>query len=378
MTIAPLWAIVGDMLQFKNHPFPPDLTMIYDANLANQLATTHGAISALNQMTRILHNPTLLMRPILAKEAESSSQLEGTQASIEDAYQIDVTEQSEEKKNEALEIRNYEEAMLTGLDILNKTNNDITELLIRETHKRLMQGVRGQNKRPGEIRLDDVWIGKQGTGRDEAKYIPPHATQIKPLLDKLLSFVKNKGDLHILVACAVMHHRFEAIHPFKDGNGRVGRLLISFYLISEKLLDIPILYPSGYFEKNKDEYMRVLAGADKDENWYELIMYFLKALEHQANVSHEIALRIDRLFKESRTKIEKERANLNLIRVLEFTFTRPYITSAILEKELNIPRTTCDRYLDKLTEKKVIEFMAVFKRNNVYVNRKLIDLLKAI
>ncbi len=366
------------MFKFQNHTFPPDFSKIYDAKLANQLANTHASISALNQMKKVLQNPELLMRPILAKEAESSSQLEGTQASIEDAYQIDVTEQTEEKRNEALEIRNYEEAMLTGLSIMAKTSPNISELLVRETHKRLMQGVRGQTKSPGEYRKEEVWIGKLGTGRDEAKYIPPDPNQVPTLMEGLLDFINNSSDLHVLLTCAVMHHRFEAIHPFKDGNGRVGRLLISFYLIGRGLLDLPMLYPSGYFEEHKEDYLATLSHVDKHESWYEWFLFFLKALETQANMSLQIALKTDELFKDSRSKIEKERANLNLIRVLEFTFTRPYITSAILEDQLAIPRTTCDRYLEKLSTKEVIEFAGVHKRNNVFVNRKLINLLKDI
>jgi len=366
------------MISFKNYPFPPDFSSFYNAKLANQLAATHASISTLNQMKNLLHNPQLLMRPILAKEAESSSQLEGTQASIEDAYQIGITEQSEEKRNEAKEIRNYEESMLTGLEIMSKTSPKISELLIREAHKRLMQGVRDQKKSPGEYRMDEVWIGKDGTGRDEAKYIPPDATQISPLMENLLRFVNEQNDLHVLLKCAVMHHRFEAIHPFKDGNGRVGRLLISFYLISNNLLDLPILYPSGYFEANKDQYMTSLSKVDNDNDWYQWLLFFLKALEQQASVSLNAALKINDLFKQSRSLIEQERANLNLIRVLEFTFKSPYITSPLLEKELNIPRTTCDRYLEKLKHKKVIEFIGVHKKTNVFANMNLIDLLRSI
>ena len=235
------------MSDILNHIFPPNLEKIYDQKLSNQLAITHAAIASLSQMKFLLHNPTLLMRPILAKEAESSAQLEGTQASMEDAYKIDITEQTQEKRNEAYEIRNYEEAMLTGLDILGKTA--LSQLLIREIHKTLMKGVRGEGKHPGEFRKGDVWIGALGTTKEKARYLPPDALQVPLLMDKLQNFINNKGEIHPLLACGIIHHRFEAIHPFEDGNGRTGRLLISLYLISEGLLTLPILYPSGYFEK---------------------------------------------------------------------------------------------------------------------------------
>jgi len=319
------------------------------------------------------------MRPILAKEAESSSQLEGTQASIDDLYQIDIVEQSENKKNEALEVQNYEEAMLTGIDVLKKTGRGVNEFLIRETHKRLMQNVRGYSKQPGKYRDDEVWIGKMGTGKSDAKYLPPDPNQVKPLMEDLVNFInKKRQKVHPLVVCGIMHHRFEAIHPFKDGNGRVGRLLISLYLISRDLLQYPILYPSGYFEEHKKRYLKSLSKVDKKDEWYQWLLFFLKGLEVQADVSCQVALKIDSLYRDYKSKIESERAHINLIRVLEYIFTKPYITGAILESELDIPRTTCDRYIEKLNKKKILHFVGVHKRTNVYVNKQLVTLLKNI
>lgn len=364
------------MIKLLKHTFPPDLNQLYDQKLANQLAITHAAIASLNQMSRLLHNPSLLMRPILAKEAESSAQLEGTQASVDDAYKIDIAEQTDEKRNNALEIRNYEEAMLTGLAILEKTN--FSPLLIRETHKILMQNVRGQKKHPGEYRKGEVWVGMFGTTKEKARYLPPDALLISDLMNSLHGFIENRGDIHPLLACGIIHHRFEAIHPFEDGNGRTGRLLISLYLISQNLLSLPILYPSGYFEKRKDSYMNALAEVDEKENWYAWLIYFLKGMEEQAKLSLDVALRIDTLFKKSKSKIEHERANLNLIRVLEHTFIKPYITSSILSKDTDIPRSTCDRYLQKLAENGVIVDLGIVKKQKVFANIQLLTLLKNI
>ena len=368
--------IIEEMSKIHTHKFPPTLVGLYDQKLANQLADTTGAIQGLNQMSRLLHNPSLLMRPILGKEAESSSQLEGTQASIEDVYQMGVMEQSSEKRDDAIEIKNYEEAMLTGLEVLRKTS--FTPLLIREVHKRLMQGVRGADKHPGEFRKRDVWIGVQGTTKEKARYLPPDPSQVPQLMEQLYSFIQDRGDIHPLLACGIIHHRFEAIHPFEDGNGRTGRLLISLYLLSQNLLTIPILYPSGYFEKNKESYMSALSAVDEQEDWYTWLMYFLQGMEVQANLSLKIALDIDSLFKQSRTSIERERANINLIRVLEYSFKQPYLTSAILNRELEIPRATCDRYLHTLAERGVITDLGIIKKQKVYANFKLLTLLRNI
>lgn len=358
------------------HIFPPDLSGIYNEELANQLAQTQGAIASLKQMSRLLHNPTLLMRPILAKEAESSSQLEGTQASIDDAYKIDIIDQTPEKKNEALEIRNYEKAMLTGLSMVQKYK--LNNFVIREIHKTLLQGVRGKHKHPGEFRKGDVWIGKEGTSKGEARYIPPDAAQIPGLMEKLEQFIQDSGKMNPLIACAVMHHRFEGIHPFEDGNGRTGRLLISLYLIKEGLLASPILYPSGYLEKYKKDYMSNLSKVDNQEEWYPWVLYFLKALQNQAEVSVELGLEIDSLFRKSRSLIENEAAGLNLIRVLEYTFTQPYVTAPTLSKAINIPRVSCRRYLETLSNKSIIDEVGTFKKQRVFANKKLVNILRKI
>lgn len=376
MTISSNKHTFEEINNLQNRKFPPDLGKIYDQRLTNQLANTTGAIQGLNQTYKLLQNPNLLMRPILVKEAEASSQLEGTQASIEDAYKIDVIEQTPEKKNEALEIINYQEAMLTGIDIIKKYG--FSPLLIREVHKRLLHGVRGYSKHPGEFRKGDVWIGPVGTVKEKARYLPPDASQVPVLMEQLHIFINNRGDIHPLLACGIIHHRFEAIHPFEDENGRTGRLLISLYLLSQNLLTYPILYPSGYFEKDKKSYTDALSIVDENENWYAWLMYFLKGMEQQANLSLKVASDIDSLFKESKKVIEKERANINLIRVLEFSYKRPYLTSATVNKSLQISRASCDRYLNTLASRHVIVDAGIHKRERLFVNLKLLNLLKNI
>lgn len=356
--------------------FPPDLNNLYTEELANQLANTQGAISALNQLQRQLQNPLLLMRPILAKEAESSSRLEGTQASIDDVYKIDILNQSDEKRNQALEVRNYQDAMLTGISILKRFK--LNTFLIREIHKALTKGVRGKEKTPGEFRKGEVWIGTEGTDRGNARYIPPDALHIKELMANLESFIISRGSVHPLIACGLIHHRFEGIHPFNDGNGRTGRLLMSLYLIKEGLLDQPIIYISGYFERNRNEYLEKLSLVDKQEKWYSWLIFFLRGLEVQSKASFEIGLNIDKLFRESRQKIENERAGLNLIRVLEFTFTMPYITTPIITKHLKIPSSSIQRYLETLSKKNILIDIGIHFKERVYANLSLIKLLQRV
>lgn len=364
------------MSNILNHVFPPKLANIYDEELANQLAQTQGAIGSLKQIPRLLTNASLLMRPILNKEAESSSQLEGTQASIDDVFKMGILDQTEEKKHEALEIFNYGKAMLEGIDILKKFN--FNNFLIRSIHKTLMKGARGKNKSPGEFRKKTVWIGQMGTGKGEARYVPPDPIHVDKLMEDLENFTTSSSNINPLIVAGVLHHRFEAIHPFEDGNGRVGRLLITLYLIKRNLLEMPILYPSGYFEKHKKYYMSALSKVDKKQDWRSWILFFLKGLEEQAKVSLELSIKIDELFKKSRLKIEEESAGLGLIKALEATFSRPYITAPILSKMTGIPRPTCIRYLKKLSEKKIISDIGIQLRQRVYVNNKLRALLNKI
>jgi len=372
------------MNKFNNFRFPPNLSKIYNEKLANQLGNTQGAIGNLNQLSRLLPNANLLMRPILSKEAESSSQLEGTQASIEDAYKIDVVEQTPIRRSHAQEIVNYERAMLTGLEILNKT--DFNLLLIREVHRKLMAGsVRGEGKHPGIFRKKTVWIGVPGTDKGKAKYVPPDFTQISMLMENLEKYSRSGSKkTNALIACALLHHRFEAIHPFEDGNGRTGRLLISLYLIHRGLLSLPILYPSGFFEKRRDEYTNALSLVDEKDEWYIWLIYFLKGLQKQAEISLKIGLQIDSLYKESKQIIEKtEKArSLTLLKVLEHLFVKPFVTAPILARDLDIPSRSCKRYLLTLSKHKIIANRGLFKyrgkNQRVYSNEKLFRILRAI
>lgn len=364
------------MSQILNQKFPPDLSGIYDEELANQLAQTQGAIGSLKQTPRLLTNATLLMRPILSKEAESSSQLEGTQASIEDVFKIDVLQQTEEQRHEAIEILNYEKAMTSGIE--NIKRYDLNLFVVRDLHKILMGGVRGQKKSPGEFRKKDVWIGQMGTSKGKARYVPPDPLHVTSLMQELERFMVNPGTTNPLVAAALIHHRFEAIHPFEDGNGRVGRLLITLFLVKRGLLEMPILYPSGYFERHKRLYMAALSKVDKKQDWRSWLLFFLKGLEEQAGISLALSVKIDELFKKSRSIIENENASLNLIKVLEATFSQPYLTAPILSRMTGIPRITCIRYLDKLVDKKIINDRGIQNKQRVYSNDKLVNILKKI
>lgn len=359
-------------------PFPPDLREIYTPEFAVLLADTASAISALDQMTRSLQNPYLLMNPLVEKEAETSSRLEGTQVSIDDIYKIDLNELSAEKRDQTIEVQNYKRALLNGDVLINKYG--FSELLIREVHKTLTSGPWSNETTPGKYRRENVHIGRPGSSRKEADYLPPQFTHIKPLMEEFTKYAnQDSAALHPLIICGVLHHRIEAIHPFRDGNGRTGRTLISLFLIYKQLLKYPTLYPSGYFERHRDNYLDSLRAVDHHQAWSEWLTFFLTALRSQAKIAHEAGQSILARFDEAKHKLEKERVSLDAMRTLEHTFKRPYITRSMLRNDLNIPIASGRRYLELLANQKTLTRVGISKsREAVYANFPLLLILRKI
>lgn len=361
--------------ELLSHVFPPTLDAIWGKEFAMQLAATQGAISGLNQAVPLLHNPELLKQPLLDKEAESSSRLEGTQASAEDVYKAAIKDDPE-KSDDVQETKNYKKALEAGVKLIE--TQPLSQSVIRQIHQILMDGARGKDKGPGKYRTGDVWIGARGTNQDEARYVPPNALHIAELMKKLEEFM-NKTDLHPLIACGVIHHRFEAIHPFEDGNGRTGRLVVTLYLLKTNMLAAPMLYPSGYFEKRRSEYMDALHAVDTSEDWYTWLIFFLKGIQTQAELSLKVARDIDTLFKENREQIKDATAHLNLLRVLEYCFKQPFVSVPLISSSLDIPVQTIRRYVATLEEKDILRLSETLEHGEkVYENHALLAILRQI
>lgn len=357
------------------HTFPPNLNEIWNRDFAIQLAATQGAISGLNQAVPLLLNPELLKQPLLDKEAESSSKLEGTQASAEDVYKAALVE-IPEKSNDVQETRNYRLALEAGVSLIESST--LNQSVIKQVHQILMQGVRGQAKGPGRYRQTEVWIGQKGTGIGDARYVPPDAIHIPALMEGLERFSES-NDIHPLIACGIIHHRFEAIHPFEDGNGRTGRLVVTLFLLKTEMLEAPILYPSGYFEKNRSEYMDALHAVDTREDWYSWLLFFLKGIQTQAELSLKIARQIDDLLKRYRDMIQDTSAHLGLLRVLEYCFVQPYVSVGLVSRKLDIPPQTVRRYISTLEERGILRLAEILPRNEkAYENHALLDLLRQV
>ncbi|HMI09406.1 MAG TPA: Fic family protein [Candidatus Saccharimonadales bacterium] len=359
-----------------NHEFPPNLDAIWEKEFALQLAAAQGAISGLSQAVPLLHNPDLLMQPLLDKEAESSSRLEGTLASVEDVYKAELKSAQAEDSDDVRETKNYRLALTQGVHLI-KTR-PLNQVAVRQIHATLLNGVRGEKKHPGKYRTGDVWIGVAGTGVGDARYVPPSAIHIPQLMDSLEELINSSG-IHPLITCGIIHHRFEGVHPFEDGNGRTGRLLITLYLLKTGMLAAPMLYPSGFFEKNKRDYMNALHSVDISQDWSGWLLFFLKGIETQALVSLKVARDIDALYKSHREKLQNATSHIGLLRVLEFCFVQPIVNVKYVSEKLSMNPQTVRRYLVQLDEAGILDLDHVLDRGEkIYSNTKLLELLRQI
>ncbi len=248
---------------FLPNPLPPRIR--YDSKFVHRVSEARGLLGELSGTARLLRNPYLLIAPYVRREAVSSSRIEGTQASLSDLFFFEAAEADEPEVPDVREVRNYVQAMEHGIKVL--ADLPVSVRLVRQIHEILMQGVRGEHSAPGELRRTQNWIGPKGCALNDATYVPPPATEIRKALSDWEKYYHSDPTDPPLIQCALMHYQFEAIHPFLDGNGRIGRLLITFLLYERQILSQPLLYLSSFFEKNRDEYYERLLMVSKRGSW---------------------------------------------------------------------------------------------------------------
>ena len=360
-------------------PFlPPKLPVKIDyERLIRHIAKAHRAIASLDSLLSALPNPSLLGRTLQTKEAVLSSQIEGTEASLDEvlAYEaVNDKNESETKKQDISEIINYRRALDLGIKSLETL--PISENLIKKIHATLLKSGRGANKAPGEFRKVQVYIGMPGAEISEASYIPPTANEIIPLFANLEKYLNSDEEKDNLVQIAIAHYQFEAIHPFLDGNGRVGRLIISLFLYEKKLLSHPFLYLSEFFEEHRQTYYELLRNVSEQQDWENWIKFFLNALTVQAQKTEETAKSILKLHQEYREKI-MELNSTYASHLLDAIFIRPIFTTSSLHKHVKIKNTqTFFSLINKFVDAGILkEADSKQKRNKVYRFEKLIKIL---
>ena len=346
-------------------------------NLIKEIGQAHNNLGKLNGLLINIPNPGLLTTLLLTKEAVLSSRIEGTQATLDDVFKYEAEEKTSEegeKEKDIREIINYRKAMSLAIDELK--NRPIGENLIKKIHFHLLSSVRGANKDRGNLRRIQVYIGTPGTPIEEATYIPPPITEIPSPLSNWESYINSEQEKDPLIQMGIAHYQFEAIHPFMDGNGRIGRLLIPLFLYQRKLLSYPLLYISEFFEKNRKDYYALLRRVSEEENWENWIRFFLTALTDQSLKTQVTVLEIIALHNNLKNKIAAiNSAYAN--NLLDVIFTTPIISFASIKKRLKTKSyQTIYNLLTKFVKIGVLKEVSRRKRNRIYVFQQLLNILK--
>ena len=366
-TLTGYWAFVPN-------PLPPDIS--YDKSLIRLLSEADRLLGELSGTGRVLANPYLLIAPYVRREAVSSSRIEGTQASLNDLFFFEASELEKPKVPDVREVKNYVQAMEYGIDRLEEL--PISIRLIGEIRRVLMEDVRGDHATPGEIRRSQNWVGPPGCSLQEATFVPPPVEEMKIALSDWEKYLHSQPDSPPLIQCALMHYQFEAIHPFLDGNGRVGRLLITFFLWERGLLTQPLLYLSAFFDRFRDEYYSRLLAVSKYGDWKGWIEFFLRGVVNQAKDAISDAEKIIELHAEYRLRLEAtKKIPESAYRLIEEIFIGPVLSITGLSKKWNMPFNSVKTGVLRLVNIGILREATGRRRNKLYVASELIDLLSA-
>ena len=358
-------------------PLPPELDLL---NLIDRLLSAQEAVSRYDETVKRFINPDLVLPLLLNEEARASSTIEGTEISLMEILKQDVRqspdlEEGNRQARDYREVVNYRMALTEGAKRLQE-HQPLSSNLIQSLHEILLNSVRGQDKHPGKFRNSLVFIGKPGDTIDEARYIPPDHTQVPSLLDDLLSYMNGSKKHNSLIKTAVFHHRFEAIHPFADGNGRLGRMLIPLCLYKESLISRPNLYLSGFFEEHRRDYYEHLRRVDQEGDWYGWLDFFLAGVRFQA-VKHMGRMdEVERFYKKQTMTFKKLNSKYDKS-ILDFMFQRPVFTvRAVLDSTEIGSHQTASNLIKKLMRMNILkEADSSGSKSRYYIYYELLNLL---
>ena len=336
-------------LAFVPAPLPP--TIDYDAELVLALSRADGALSELSGLGRQLPDPQLLIAPSLRQEAVLSSRIEGTATTLSELL-IDQAggATTERERDDLREVRNYVTALEHGLARLAEL--PLSLRLVREVHEQLMRGVRGGTSAPGELRRIQNWIGLPGSTLATATYVPPPVPDMTEALGLWERFLNERDTMPVLVQCALMHEHFEAIHPFLDGNGRVGRLLITLFLVERERLSQPLLYLSAFIDAHRNDYYDALLRVRTEGDWRGWLLFFLAGVaETSARSARQAATLMDLRERYHELLRRAPRA----VALVDELFRSPYATTAGAAQALGVSTPTAKRAMDMLLDAQILE-----------------------
>ncbi len=364
----------GGYWAFVPNPLPPAIT--WSSELVSVLSEADRAIGELAGLGRLMSNPHLLIRPFIRREAVFSSRIEGTQASLADLFTYEAVQLSLfDLPDDVREVHNYVRALEYGLERMQ--DFPLSLRLIREIHAVLMEGVRGETQTPGEFRRSQNWIGAPGATLSEASYVPPPAPEMWKALDAFEKFLHTPSPLPPLIRIGLIHYQFEAIHPFLDGNGRVGRLLITLLLCAWDLLPSPLLYLSPYFEAHRAQYYARLQAVSSQGAWEAWLLFFLKGVAVQARDAVIRIKRLQALRNRYRALLQDTRTSARLLQVIDLLFEKPVVQTRQVQADLNLTSfTTAQRYLDRLREMGIVREITGKARNRIYKAEEILAALE--
>jgi len=355
---------------FVPNPLPPQLT--WDSPLASLASRADLALGTLSGLGETLLNPHLLIYPFVRKEAVLSSRIEGTQSSLSDLLLFEATKA--EKQQDVREVQNYVRAMEHGLKRLEEL--PLSLRLIRELHTILMEGVRGERATPGEFRQSQNWIGPPGCILNDATFVPPPVAEMKEALDQLEKFLHADTQLPPLVELALIHYQFETIHPFLDGNGRIGRLLITLFLCQCGILNKPLLYLSAFFERHRQEYYQYLLGVSQNGAWRQWIEFFLQAVVEQSDDAVKQARRLLDLHQNYRQTSLGKRLPPTAVELVELIFVRPVLNTRVVQEYLKVTFPAAQKAIKSLIEEGILAEITGGKRNKAYAAKEILGILE--
>ena len=342
---------------FSPHPLPP--TILPDWELTRALSQADRALSLLAGLGRTMPNPHLLIGPFVRREAVLSSRIEGTQSDITDLYayeagQLPLPGMTAPPEADVREVLNYVNALEYGLQRLGTL--PVSLRLFRELHERLLTGVRGGYATPGEFRRTQNWIGPSGCTLNDALFVPPPVPQMGEALNALEKYLHSEDVYPPLLRLALAHYQFEAIHPFVDGNGRIGRLLLSLLLSEWNLLPLPLLYLSAYFYRHRQDYYDLLLGVSERGDWRAWVLFFLHGVAEQAEDAMARARDLQDLREDWHKRLSQARTSALALRLTEALFTTPIITIPQAQRLLELGSYhSAQKNVEKLVEAGILQ-----------------------
>lgn len=377
MTEAPTAQKLASPVNYHYDRFPPS-TIDY-AKIIPQLVKATDAVARYDQMLKNMHNSEILLAPLRNQEAVISSRMEGTVSTMDEIlrYEADHEENATESANtrsEVIETILYQRALKAAQRAM-EDGQPLSQFLIKAAHQRLLSFGRGATKSPGQYKTEQNYLADRS--RKNILFVPINPERLQEGMDRLFEYIKDSQETP-LVKAAISHIEFEALHPFKDGNGRIGRMIITLLLWSSKVISEPHFYISGYLEENKDEYIDTMRAVSERDDWTSWCQFFLEAVEKQANRNLEIAENIGALYEQMKNIFGEVLGSRFSVNALDFVFTNPVFRNNKFTNNSDIPRATAARFARVLLEKELIKTIEEpsGRRPGLYAFEPLLELVR--